>query len=213
VGIMTLILAAWLWVKEPRLWLCWLGTATALVVAAQAALGGLTVLFNLPPQISIAHAVLAQTFFCLMVSLAFFTNRDSTSPRLSIRKDATSVISLSLTAMLFVQLSLGAALRHIGSFSYLLSHASVAGLAAVLSFTLLFRERRGNLIRPVLIVSILILVQIFLGIFSIFPVFTPLSLSWAARTAVVTSHVALGALILAASLYLYCATLENKVNA
>src|SRR3989338_8683449 len=74
VAIMTFTLMIWLWKSEPRRWLCWLGTSAAAAVLLQALLGGLTVLMKLPPQVSIAHAVLAQTFFCITVTLAFFTN-------------------------------------------------------------------------------------------------------------------------------------------
>ncbi|OGR88595.1 MAG: hypothetical protein A3A86_01320 [Elusimicrobia bacterium RIFCSPLOWO2_01_FULL_60_11] len=210
VGLMTLVLTAWLWASETRRWLCWLGTFAALAVVAQAALGGLTVLFKLPPQISIAHAILAQTFFCLTVSLAFFMNREAGSSTMAFRMDASGILSVSMTALLFIQLTLGAALRHIGSSSYLVLHASVAGLAAALSFTLLFRERGGDLFRPALAVASLILVQACLGALSVFPAFVPLDLSWAARTLVATSHVALGAVILASSLYI---TLRSMAKA
>ena len=43
-------------------------------VIVQGLLGGLTVLFFLPPPISIGHAGLAQIFFCLTVTLALVTS-------------------------------------------------------------------------------------------------------------------------------------------
>ena len=74
VGFLTIILAAWLWIAEPRRWLRWLGVAALGAVIAQGVLGGLTVLFFLPPAISTAHAGLAEIFFCLTVAIALFTS-------------------------------------------------------------------------------------------------------------------------------------------
>ena len=44
------------------------------MVILQGVLGGLTVLLRLPQPISILHACTAQTFFCLVVSLAVWTS-------------------------------------------------------------------------------------------------------------------------------------------
>ena len=211
VGIMTFVLSAWLWKSEPRRWLCWLGTSAAAAVLLQALLGGLTVLMKLPPQVSIAHAVLAQAFFCLTVALAFYMNRPYRHALVRARTDSLNLLSLSATVLLFIQLALGAALRHFGSPKFLYLHATLAGTAAVLNFALLYRTwpgRRdaGSLFRPALAVSGLILAQICLGLLSIFPSIIALDMSWLARTMIVTAHVAVGALILAASLF---ATLKS----
>src|SRR6476646_6654250 len=60
VGFLTIILAVWLWLKEPRRWVRWLGVTALGTVIAQGLLGGLTVLFFLPAAISTAHAGLAE---------------------------------------------------------------------------------------------------------------------------------------------------------
>src|SRR3954465_15245542 len=49
VGFLTIILAGWLWIAEPRRWMKWLGVAALGAVVLQGVLGGLTVLFFLPP--------------------------------------------------------------------------------------------------------------------------------------------------------------------
>src|SRR4029078_11155680 len=64
VGFLTVILAAWAWLTERRHWVRNLAVAALGTVIAQGVLGGLTVLFLLPTAISMAHACLAQTFFC-----------------------------------------------------------------------------------------------------------------------------------------------------
>src|SRR3978361_2448526 len=74
VGFLTIIMAVWLWIAEPRRWLRWFGVATLGSVVAQGLLGGLTVLFFLPAAISTAHAGLAAIFFCMTVAIAIFTS-------------------------------------------------------------------------------------------------------------------------------------------
>ena len=44
------------------------------LIIVQAVLGGITVLFELPLAIAVTHAATAQALFCLMVSIAIFTN-------------------------------------------------------------------------------------------------------------------------------------------
>src|SRR4030095_14216295 len=74
VGFLTIVLVAWLWVQDQRRWLKWLGVTALLAVIAQGVLGGLTVLFFLPPAVSTAHAGLAEIFLCLVVAVALFTS-------------------------------------------------------------------------------------------------------------------------------------------
>src|SRR5216684_9386364 len=63
VGLLTIVLAVWLWLREPRHWVRRLGLVALGAVIAQGVLGGLTVWFFLPVPISVAHASLAQLFF------------------------------------------------------------------------------------------------------------------------------------------------------
>src|SRR3972149_5273960 len=75
VGLLTVILTVWIWRKEKRRWVRVLSLVALLAVILQGLLGGLTVLFLLPTGVSVGHAALAQTFFCVVTSLAFFTSR------------------------------------------------------------------------------------------------------------------------------------------
>jgi heme a synthase len=115
VGIFSIILAVWLWRVEPRRWVRWLGVVAVGLVIAQGVLGGITVLFLLPPAVSSAHATLAQLFFITVISLAVFTGPwwQSDLPRL---EDHGSPHLRSLTVWttlaIVVQLFLGAAFRH-----------------------------------------------------------------------------------------------------
>src|SRR4051794_12714587 len=74
VGFLTFVLAAWLWIAEPRRLVRWLGVAALGAVVAQGVLGGITVLFFLPAAVSTAHAALAEVFFCLTVAVALLTS-------------------------------------------------------------------------------------------------------------------------------------------
>ena len=121
VGLLTIVLAAWLWKAETRGWVKKLGLAALGVVIAQGVLGGLTVIFLLPVAISVSHACLAQLFFCMIVSLAWFTSpswqrqHEGLGPR-SPDSGVPSLRALCLTAnaAVFLQLMMGAALRHKG---------------------------------------------------------------------------------------------------
>jgi cytochrome c oxidase assembly protein subunit 15 len=111
VGVLTILLAAWLARRETRAWVRRLGYLAVAVVVAQGVLGGLTVLFLLPTAISVAHALLAQTFFCLTVTLAVVT-----SPRWrDAEPDSSSPVSRAAAAavgLIFLQLLVGAVMRH-----------------------------------------------------------------------------------------------------
>src|SRR3982074_2031062 len=109
-GLLTLILASWTWRVEKRRWLRILALAAVGTVIAQGVLGGLTVLFYLPPAISSAHAALAQTFFCAVVLIAVFTGRTwmEEIPQIESDERRPSLVTLTLLSILvlYVQLIL-----------------------------------------------------------------------------------------------------------
>lgn len=76
VGFLTTLLVIWIYLKEPRAWVRRLGLIALLAIILQGLLGGITVLLKLPTSVSVAHACLAQAFFCLMIALAVFTDPD-----------------------------------------------------------------------------------------------------------------------------------------
>ncbi len=138
VGLLTIILAVWTWRVEKRLWLRLLGVAAVGTVMFQGLLGGITVLFYLPPIISSAHAALAQTFFCIAVAIAFATGRRwvEEQPRVEFDQRRPSLFTLTMLSIfvLYTQLLLGAMFRHRGlSWWPHVVHAGV--VAIVLSWT------------------------------------------------------------------------------
>lgn len=118
VGLLTVILAVWLWKKEERRWVKVLGIAALGVVITQGLLGGLTVVFLLPTAISVSHATLAQTFFAIVCSIALVTSRWWLAGDIVLPQNTDfSLFRLSFFLILavYVQLILGALMRHTGS--------------------------------------------------------------------------------------------------
>ena len=118
VGILTIILAVWLWKRETRSWVCRLGGLALLAVICQGLLGGITVLFLLPTAISVSHAGLAQLCMCLMISIAAFTSPKW--PGVQKQHEGTGSPSLrALTALttvvIYIQILIGALVRHTAS--------------------------------------------------------------------------------------------------
>jgi len=115
VGFLTIILAVWLWISEERRWLRWCGVAALGAVIFQGVLGGLRVVW-MKDEIGIFHAALAQLFFALVCSMVLFSSRWWIAVRLNPAQAAKLRILRSLalwtTALIFVQLLLGASMRH-----------------------------------------------------------------------------------------------------
>jgi len=212
VGFLTIILALWTWRVDRRRWMQYLGWAALGTVVAQGILGGLTVLFYLPPSISSAHAALAQTFFCIAVCIALFTDRkwvlevqrtvaDHQRPRLF----TLTIISI---VVLYVQLILGAMFRHhgMGWLPHVLNSVTVLFMLAWTALRARSQYSHVEAIRrPASIMLALLIVQFCLG----FLAFTT-RVSWG-RNAVqpelpmvisTVAHVAVGALLLATTVVL-----------
>ena len=127
VGFCILVMALWLWRKEPRKWVRKLGWFTLAAVCVQGILGGTTVLLLLPTWNSTAHAALAQITFCLTVALAMVTSpkwddTESVAQALSLSKGAQAgepALPIQLwrsvcitIGVIFIQLLIGAVMRH-----------------------------------------------------------------------------------------------------
>jgi len=111
VGLLTIVLAIWLWRAESRKWLRGLGWWALGTVVLQGVLGGLRVTL-LKDEIGIFHALLAQAFLCLLVFIAlatspFWCDADRTQVR-----SALVWLPLATTILIYAQLGLGATMRH-----------------------------------------------------------------------------------------------------
>jgi len=115
VGFLTIVLTVWLVVKEKRKWVRWMGYAALTAVILQGVLGGLTVLFLLPTAVSVAHGMLAQSFFCLVSTIALVTSswwRETANVLQEKSGRSLQVVALVATVAVFLQLTFGALLRH-----------------------------------------------------------------------------------------------------
>jgi len=114
VGCFMLLLAIWLGIKEPRRWVRNLGYCALVAVVMQGILGGITVLFFLPTPISVIHGILAQLFFVLTIIIAYSQSKERRK-REYIRSDMHGNFLKLIcvwTLLIFVQLILGAVMRH-----------------------------------------------------------------------------------------------------
>jgi protoheme IX farnesyltransferase len=223
VGLLTAGLAVWFGRREPRRPIRLLAWAALAAVVAQGLLGGLTVLLRLPLAVSVAHACLAQTFFCVMVFLALATSPAYLAPPGPLPRDGRpglAPLAAGATALVYLQLILGALVRHTGAglaipdfplaFGRLLppflsfeiglhfAHRAGALAAAALVGWVLVRvtrrhHRRRDLLVPAILAAVLTAVQIALGAASVLT-----------RLAVLpaTLHLVNGALLLATCMVL-----------
>ena len=212
VGLLTIIVAVWTQKVDQRRWMRILGWCALGTVIAQGILGGLTVLFYLPPAISTTHATLAQMFFCMMVSIAFFTSKSWVqAPVPVVQPDArprlATLAALALGAV-WLQLVVGAAFRHSGIrlLPHLIGACVVFILVNCLAITTLKRHRSTpQLAKPAILLLILLAVQITLGLASYIT-----RVLWSQDTAAplasmvvaTVAHVACGALLLVTTVIL-----------
>jgi len=212
VGFLTIILAVWTWRADRRRWMKYLGITALGLVIAQGVLGGLTVLFYLPPAISSAHAALAQTFFCVAVLIAMFTGQRWVEevPRLEIDEQRPTLFTLTLLSIfvLYVQLILGALFRHHGLTWW--PHVVNAGpVAIVLSWTAIRALSQFSKIeavrRPAITMLSLLITQLCLGFVAFLT-----RVAWGhdavqpelPMVVSTVAHVAVGALLLATTVVL-----------
>jgi cytochrome c oxidase assembly protein subunit 15 len=115
VGSLTIILTIWLWRSESRKWVRNLGVIALGAVILQGVLGGLRVTM-LKDEIGIFHACLAQGFLGLVVVIAVITSRfwkTLANVVVDPKKFAPiKTIAIAATVAIYVQLALGATMRH-----------------------------------------------------------------------------------------------------
>jgi cytochrome c oxidase assembly protein subunit 15 len=231
VGFLIVVLAIWLWRAEPRPWVRRLGYLALAAVITQGILGGITVLWYLPDAISIAHASLAQIVFCLTTTIALVTSRGwqqgyaanripDPGSRIPARDVTLERIAVITTIAIYVQIVVGATMRHTGaglaipdfplSFGHLIPthwdskiaihfvHRAGAAavtllIAATSGHVLYHHRRRRELVRPALVLLMLVAFQITLGALTVL----------SQKQFIINSlHVVNGALVLVTSLVL-----------
>src|SRR6202023_4269793 len=74
-GLLSGVLAVWVWAKDERRWLRWFSVIAVAGIAAQAVLGGEVVIKLLHYWLPVIHACFAQIVFAALLSMAVFTSR------------------------------------------------------------------------------------------------------------------------------------------
>jgi cytochrome c oxidase assembly protein subunit 15 len=134
VGFLTIVLAAWLWLREDRRWVRNLGLIALGGVILQGILGGLRVTM-MKDEIGIFHACVAQAFLGLVVFIGLVTtdfwrllpasvavstkrfpasegNLRALSGQVWQRLAPLKMFAFAITITIYVQLALGATMRH-----------------------------------------------------------------------------------------------------
>ena len=208
VGFLTIVLAVTFWFREDRPRVRWLGVGALGLVIAQGIVGGLRVVL-LENTLAMLHASLAQAFFGLTVILAIITSAEwRHSSRQGRLQDSRRLSRLcaSLSGLLYLQAILGAIVRHTGErFEF---HFAVAAVIAVLTVFVMSQIQRlapagAKLTFPARLLGGLLVLQLLLGIGSYVTKFTTVVRSPAALVVLITTtHLLIGAVMLATSLFL-----------
>lgn len=219
VGLLTIICAIVFSIKEDRKWVKRLAWAAVGLVILQGVLGGMTVLLRLPWFISASHATMAQSFFALVVALAVWSSPFWKSPPKQYIEPKNvfplHLISIVLTAILFLQLIVGSLVRHTG-YLFLL-HVVGAVLIAILAGWVHLRVWQNHFdIKPLRAASSglvgLIVLQLVLGITTFILLTSKIQVLShpLASAAIISLHVVVGAGILGLSVIVTLLTIKIK---
>ena len=227
VGFLSIALVAVVWKTEPRAWVRKFSLVILAGVILQGVLGGMRVVFD-ERTLALVHGCTGPVFFLLSVAMVVFTSRwwRETEPAAPTEKSRGLLrLAILCTALALAQLAVGAVVRHsphlTGEYAPALFHTAVyfhlllALLIVVHMLLLAWRCCRSHLqAAGGLCLVALLGLQIVLGLETWFHKYgLP---RWASdlvgevsfvnreadfvQNAIVTSHVAVGSLILAASL-------------
>jgi cytochrome c oxidase assembly protein subunit 15 len=227
-GLLTIALAVAVWCLDKRKWLGWVSIAALLLVILQGLLGGMRVRMD-DTDLARLHGCTGPLFFSLVIVICVMTSRywtdfgRETTGNVGVR--ARVVAGGWLVFLLaYLQLVLGAFLRHPGVTwhpsvfrGFVVMHLITAAFLVLQASSIAWSARKYDqrLARPALLLATLVGAQLVLGILTWrakygWPTFLPIPESWTVsrftlaaesmeQAITVTSHVAVGSLILATS--------------
>jgi cytochrome c oxidase assembly protein subunit 15 len=111
IGAVTLLIAVMVWRRERRRPVRILSALALITVIVQGVLGGVTVLLKLPDAVSVAHALLGQTFLLITIALAYCF-KVAPAAGLKWRWSPFNRMAVLLLLVLYLQLLAGALMRH-----------------------------------------------------------------------------------------------------
>ena len=205
VGLLTLALTVCFLIAEKRAWVKALSIFSLVMVVAQAVLGGITVKYLLPTPVSVAHACLGQTFFAVLCALGLFTSQEWLHHSWAQVKRAGTIQRLFLTTATFVyiQLILGAAVRHTShheglNYHFLTAFLIIIHVLFIIPKVTKEKETQKLFLKPLMFLGVLVISQIFLGLGSYIYkiVLLPGPMPRTSEVLFTTAHQSNGALIL-----------------
>ncbi len=223
VGVLTIVVTVLAWRAGARdRALRWLGVAALVLVVFQGVLGGITVLYRLPMAISTAHLATSMLFFGTLLTIAVRARAGDPETRVTPAVLAVSPWIVVTGAAVYVQLVLGALVRHTGSglacsddpllcagqllpawgpaalhMTHRFVGYAVAVLVVLVAVKVLRAARGGGLVlvpRVAVVSVVLVVVQLGLGMYTVMTYVDPV---------VVTLHVGGGAALLACMVALW----------
>jgi len=146
-GILTLVLAVQIWVKDSRMWMRWFGVIAVAGVVVQAVLGGEVVRQLLQYWLPVLHACFAQIMFAAVLGIAVFTSKWWIEERPHLADaGAPSMNTLAIlnAGVIFLQVVLGAGFRHSEIPVWPHMAGALAVLATVTWAAVAMRKRFGD---------------------------------------------------------------------
>ncbi|MBY0587539.1 COX15/CtaA family protein [bacterium] len=218
IGLVTVALSIAIYRVEKRISVRWLGLAALVGVVIQGVLGGGRVVLNaiLGQHLAAVHGCFAQAFFATVVILVAVTSRSyrQTSPATHDEAGSLQRASLFLAVAVYLQMVLGAVVRHYQGSLWMvhLALGAILMFAAlwVMMLTILHPPLRKVLGTPVMILGGGLAAQITLGIVALFLTgildTEPHNNITVQEAVTVTTHLALGSILLGTSVYLAVAS-------
>lgn len=233
VGLWVMGLAGWTWLADPRKWMRILAVVVLGLIVAQGVLGGLRVVWE-SLNLAVVHAMGAQLVFSTATVVMLPTSgmwlkryppgsAVATAAGPPVDSDATlRNLAVLTTAAVFVQILLGALLRHRGAgvdLTFILIHVtgSVIALCLILAVAARIRSHCGSnplLNRGAWIMIACLITQMLLGVFALTVILydaTQVDRSLA-QIVLSSSHLAVGAILMAAVVCVMVCSLQRDAT-
>jgi cytochrome c oxidase assembly protein subunit 15 len=169
-GLLSIVLAVWVWAKDERRWLRWFSVIAVAGMAAQAVLGGEVVRQLLHYWLPVMHACFAQIVFAALLSIAVFTSRWWVSDQPQVEDTGSpSIHSLAIAnaAVIYFQVILGAGFRHkeIPVWPHMVGALIVLGMVIWLAAVLRRRfEKSAAISKARILLHAILGIQLLLGL-------------------------------------------------
>ena len=222
VGLWIVGLALWTWIADPRKWMHWLAVTAVGLVILEGILGGLRVVW-VSIDLAVVHAMVAQLVFSTATALTLFTSRkwieshplippaplskSIASPANQVADPVLRRLAVLTAIAVFVQILLGALLRHQGSgvdLAFILVHVtgSVIVFSLILATSIRIRTYFASnlmLSRGGWIMIACLIAQVILGMFVLMIILYDASHAQRSLAQIIfaSTHLAVGTILMA----------------